>query len=184
MHTRSISSERPADGRHSHALKALVAGILVVVLISQPVLAVSDETRRTISIVGLIGLAAALVVTLTIRRSKTVRLIAVNGVAEPLVAEFSRRGLAGSGPVTVSAGLETFAGTWSQVDSGSNLASFFLTTPSGPVTALGLARTGTPTGVAILEGSESSLLCVWSGSFSSGVVTCADNSGHRHVGNW
>lgn len=166
-----------------HTLRAVAAGILIVALTAQPVLAIGNDTRRALRIPALIGTVAALVVALTIRQSNTVRLIALDG-ADPLVAKFTRRGMAEGGAVTVSAEARQFQGRWTAVDTGESLASYWLQTPSGPITAFGLAQTRTPSGVPILEGDGVNLLCVWAGSFSAGVVTCADNSGRRYVGTW
>ena len=167
-------------------MKRLVAASLIVLLTAQPALAATQETRRQVAtwlVVGLVVGAIAAIVAANRTISRTVRLLAVDG-GDAMEGTFVSKGAASSGPATGSLGLRKLVGRWTQVDSGTDLTTFFLTTPFGPITAFGLSQARTPSGVATLEGEGINVLCVWTGSLRAGVATCADSSGRQYVGNW
>jgi hypothetical protein len=76
-------------------------------------------------------------------------------------------------------------GRWSVVDEGADLGLVTVFTPNGPVTATTLVASGTPNGVATLTSREgTTAICTFTGTYGSGVASCADSTGRRYVGNW
>lgn len=128
---------------------------------------------------------SSVLITAACATSRTVILRPVAG-GQPLDTVFHTGWFATGGEVEVTfPNGETATGRWSSVNSGTDLGSIFVQTPSGPVSALSVASTGTPTGVATLSTADGlTLLCVYEGTKNSGVAFCTDSDGASYVGNW
>jgi len=92
---------------------------------------------------------------------------------------------ASSGDVSmVLADGSTLSGRWSELSRGQSLETFYISTPRGLVTGAALAQNSSPWGVATLTGAGTTMLCVYTGSQSSGFGRCADSEGREWIGNW
>ena len=116
-------------------------------------------------------------------RTKTLRLLPNDG-GDSVEAIWIAEGNATSGVASSTIGTVQLTGRWTQIDGGMDLSALLVTTPSGPITAVGLSQGEPPTGVAILDGDGLRMLCTWTGSFQAGLAICADSNGRRYIGNW
>ena len=110
-------------------------------------------------------------------------LVPVQGRGQPV--QFTCKGKPyKGGDCVASFGDVQLSGDYVVVDSGRDLSAYFISTPSGPVTALGLARTGTPRGVGLFTGPQGiRFICAFEGE-RSGSATCTDNAGTMYWGLW
>ena len=164
----------------------LIAPTLVL-LLAMPSVAhsIDDRQQRAAILLGTIAAAATVwwVVAANRTQTRTIRLISTDG-GEPAHALWSLKGSVNSGPLQVTLGSQELVGRWTALDTGVDLSTIMVTTPSGPITALGLSQSRPPTGVAVVDGPDGAAVCTWTGSMSAGVVTCADSHGHHYIGNW
>ncbi len=168
-------------------MKRLVATALVLFL-AMPSVAHANHDRRRKNAAILLGTIAAAatvwwVVAANRTQTRTFQLISTDG-GEPAHAMWTVEGLANSGPLQMTLGSEELQGRWTALDTGVDLSTIMVTTPSGPITALGLSQARAPTGVAVLDGPDVDAVCTWTGSTSAGVLTCADSHGHHYMGIW
>lgn len=137
--------------------------------------------RALIAVVALVPLAS---IALGCAVTRNIQMLPSDGSA-PIKAVIKGGAFSSSGPAEATLADGTFVqGKWTRLTSGVNLAMFFITTPRGNVTASALVPNGQPTGVATLSGPGVTMLCVYTGTYSSGFAYCADNDGRRYAGNW
>lgn len=118
--------------------------------------------------------------------TKTIPMIPLNG-GDPGSFTFKTNVVAASsGDVVAELPTgENVAGRWTELERPSELESFFVNTPAGPIYGTALTQTGDrPWGVATLSGDGLSMLCVYKGTQGSGFGTCVDSRGRRWMGNW
>ena len=167
-------------------MKRFIATALVLLFAMPSVAQAADDRRRNAGILlGMIAAAAAVlwIATETQTTTRTVQLVATDG-GERAAGTWSSRGSAASGPLTLTLGGQELHGRWTELDSSVDLSTILVTTPTGPITAVGLTESGAPTGVWVVDGPDAHAVCAWTGSFDAGVVQCADSHGHHYIGNW